>query len=300
MPMRDRLHAKIQYKTLGWDLSYQHNAADFYDLFGPVERSRRGDFFIASYNKTRIYDPPRQMDFFGSAAVYLGLERLPNAQNIASPKNIVALEAGVKYENTRKSLGGVDHEKGIAWRAAANVDVAQNEVFPKLHAGLDYGVPLPFPNSSAWIYARAGGAWGPRANALASFYFGAFGNNYVDDRPEKRYREQESFPGFDINEISARKFAKLTGEINLPPLRFAEVGTPFFYLSHVRPAVFAGVMSTEAPDNKGHRYYNLGGQFDFNFSVAIRLPMVFSVGAAAGWADGDSRKTELLASLKIM
>jgi len=30
------------------------------------------------------------------------------------------------------------------------------------------------------------------------------------------------------------------------------------------------------------------------------LPMIFSVGAAAGWADGDYRKTELLASLKIM
>jgi len=28
--------------------------------------------------------------------------------------------------------------------------------------------------------------------------------------------------------------------------------------------------------------------------------MIFSVGAAAGWADGDYRKTELLASLKIM
>ena len=300
MKMRDRLHARIQYKTLNWDLSYQHNGADFYDLFGPVERSRRGDFFVARYDKTSIYDPPRQLDFYGSAAVYLGLERLPNAQNIASPKNIVSVEGGVKYTNTRKSLGGVDHEKGIAWRASSVIDVAQNEMFPKLQAGLDYGVPLPFPNSSAWIYAHAGAAWGPRQSPLASYYFGAFGNNYVDDRPEKRYREMESFPGFDINEISARQFAKLTGEINLPPVRFAEVGTPFFYLTHVRPAVFAGVLSTEAPDRSSHRYYNVGGQLDFNFNVAIRLPMVFSVGAAAGWADGHYRKTELLASLKIM
>ena len=300
MSKRDRLHAKIQYKTLNWDLSYQHNGADFYDLFGPVERSRRGDFFVARYDKTSIYDPPRQLDFYGSAAVYLGLERLPDAQNIASPKNIVSLEGGVKYTNTRKSLGGVDHEKGIAWRASSVIDIAQNEVFPKLQAGLDYGVPLPFPNSSAWIYAHAGAAWGPRQSPLASYYFGAFGNNYVDDRPEKRYREIESFPGFDINEISARQFGKLTGEINLPPVRFAEIGTPFFYMTHVRPALFAGVMSTEAPDRSSHRYYNVGGQLDFNFNVAIRLPMIFSVGAAAGWADGDYRKTELLASLKIM
>ena len=40
----------------------------------------------------------------------------------------------------------------------------------------------------------------------------------------------ESFPGFDIDEITARKFARVTGEVNLPPIRFAEVGTPAFYL----------------------------------------------------------------------
>jgi hypothetical protein len=300
MAMRDRLHAKLQYKTLSWDLKYLHNAADFYDLFGPVERSRRGDVFSAAYNKTTIYDPPRQLDLFGSAAVYLGLERLPNAQNVPSPKNIVSFEAGARYTNTRKALGGVDHEKGVNWRAITNLDYAQEHLFPKLHGGVDYGVPLPFPNSSAWLYAHAGAAWGQRLHPLASFYFGSFRNNYVDDRPEKRYRELESFPGFEIDEISARRFAKLTGEINLPPIRFAEVGTPAFFLSHLRPAIFAGGMATKAPDGRGHDYLNVGAQLDLNFTVAMRLPMVFSVGAAGGWADGDYRKTEWLASLKIM
>jgi len=88
--------------------------------------------------------------------------------------------------------------------------------------------------------------------------------------------------------------------VNLPPVRFAEVGTPIFYLSYVRPAVFAGAMATHAPDGSNHHYYDLGAQLDLNFTLALRLPMVFSVGAAAGWADGHYRKTELLASLKIM
>ena len=57
---------------------------------------------------------------------------------------------------------------------------------------------------------------------------------------------------------------------------------------------------TDDPGGKGHNYYDLGAQLDLNFTVAMRLPMIFSVGAAAGWADGDYRKTELLASLKIM
>ena len=95
----------FEYKTLNWDFQYRHNGADFYDLFGPVERSRRGDVFIAAYNKTIIYDPPRQLDLFGSARLYFGLEQLPSAQNIASPKNIRSLEVGAKYTNTAQGAG---------------------------------------------------------------------------------------------------------------------------------------------------------------------------------------------------
>ena len=298
----DRFHATVQLKSLNWDITYRHNGADFYDLFGPVVRSLRGDNLTIKYDNVQIYDPPRQLDLFGSAAVYTGLETLPNAQNVPSPKDVVSLEAGAKYTDTRKALGGVDHEKGIEWRVISDLDwdPRAGEAFPKIYGGINYGVPLPMPNSSFWIYAHAGLGWGDRRHPLAAYYFGAFRNNYVDDRPEKRYREMESFPGFQIDEIAARKFARLTGEFNLPPVRFAEVGTPAFFLSYVRPAVFAGAMATQAPDLSNHRYYDVGAQLDLNFTIALRLPMVFSVGAAGGWADGHYRKTELLASLKIM
>lgn len=297
---RDRLHIGVKYKTLNWTFQYKHNGADFYDLFGPVERSRRGDAFTFEYKKTKIYDPPRQLDLYVNGGAYLGLEQLPASQNISSPKNVFSLEAGAKYENTRKSLGGVDHEKGIAWRAAAATDMAEGDFFPKLFGGIDYGVPLPWNNSSAWIYASGGIAGGKSQSPLGSFYFGSFRNNYVDNRPEKRYREQESMPGFEIDEIAARRFVKLTGEINLPPIRFAEVGTPALYLKYARPALFVGGMLAEDADGKGHNYQTVGAQVDLAFTVALRLPMVFSVGAAAGFADGDYRKTEFLASLKIM
>jgi hypothetical protein len=299
---KDRFHAKVQLKSINWDITYKHNGADFYDLFGPVERSLRGNSLVIKYDKIGIYDPPRQLDLFGSAAIYTGLERLPNAQNIPSPKSVASFEVGTKYTDTRKALGGVDHEKGIQWRALADLDYSPAEglAFPKIYGGIDYGIPLPMPNSSVWFYAHGGMGWGERLHPLAAFYFGSFRNHYVDDRPEKRYREMESFPGFEIDEIAARKFAKLTGEVNLPPIRFAEVGTPLFYLSYVRPAVFAGAMAAESPDGDGHHYVDFGAQFDLNFTVALRLPMVLSLGAARGYVDGDKRKTEWLASLKIM
>ena len=296
----ERLHLNLEYQTPNWKLTYWHNLADVYDLAGPVLRSRKGDAFIASYSKPLIYDPPRQLDIFGSASAFFGLKQLPGAQNVASPKELRSAEVGVRYTNTTKALGGVDHEKGVAARIAVAADQAEGHVYPKLYGGVDVGTALPWQNSSVWLYGNAGIAGGQHLSPLAAYYFGSFRNNYVDDRPEKRYREIESFPGFAIDEITARRFARLTGEINLPPVRFAEVGAPAFYLSHIRPAVFAGAMATQAPDGTSHRYMNLGAQLDLNFTVALRLPMVLSVGAAGGWADGDYRKTELLASLKIM
>ena len=300
MPDGERFHVNLEYQTPNWKLTYWHNLADVYDLAGPVLRSRKGDAFIASYDKPLIYDPPRQLDVFGSAAAYFGLSQLPGAQNIASPKELRSFEVGLKYTNTTKALGGVDHEKGVEGRIAVGSDQAQGDWFPRTYGSFSAGTALPWPNSSVWFYAHAGIVGGPHLSPVAAYYLGAFRNNYVDDRPEKRYRELESFPGFDIDEIAARKFAKVTGEVNLPPVRFAEVGTAAFYLSYIRPAVFAGAMATEAPDFTNHRYYDLGTQLDLNFTVALRLPMVFSVGMAGGWEDGHYRKTEWLASLKIM
>jgi hypothetical protein len=300
VPGPEKFHFDAEYQTPNWKLTYWHNLSDFYDLFGPVLRSRKGDAGIISYTKPLIYDPPRQLDIFGSFAAYFGLDDLPGAQNIPSPKDLRSGEVGLKYTNTTRALGGVDHEKGVEGQVTVGSDQAEGHFFPRISGSLSGGLPLPFPDSSFWLYGHAGAVSGPRLDPLAAYYFGAFGNNYVDDRPEKRYREAESFPGFDIDEISARKFAKLTAELNLPPVRFAEVGTPSFYLSYIRPAAFAGGMATEAPDGSGHHYLDVGTQLDLAFTVALRLPMVFSVGAAGGWADGHYRKTEWLASLKIM
>jgi hypothetical protein len=141
---------------------------------------------------------------------------------------------------------------------------------------------------------------GKRTSPLGAYYFGAFRNNYVDNRSEKRYREMESFPGFEIDELAIRRFGRATGEVNLPPIRFAEAGTPSFYLSYIRPAVFAGLMATKNQDGTSHTYSDVGAQLDLNFTVALRLPMVLSVGAAAGFDRGHYRKTEWMVSLKIL
>jgi hypothetical protein len=301
MPDKERIHADIEYRTLDWKVRYWHNDADIYDLAGPVLRSRKGDALILSYDKAKIYDPPRQLNVFGSVAGYWGLEQLPSAQNVTSPKNIYSGELGIRYTNTRQSLGGVDHEKGFAGRIVGGVDMAEDRLYPHLYGGADYGVALPWPNSSVWAYAAAGFAAGEPESPLGAYYFGSFRNNYVDNRPEKRYRELESFPGFDIDQIAAREFGKVTGEINLPPVRFEEVGAPAFFLSYARPALFGGTMLLRSPEKRSYQLFDIGAQVDLGFTVVMRLPMVFSVGVAHGFGDKDiDGQTEWMASLKIL
>jgi len=297
----DHLHADIELKTLKWRFRYWHNDADFYDLFGPVERSRKGDAFIVGYKESKIYDPPRELTLFGEAAVYLGLEQLPGAQNVQTGfRNLVSTEVGARYTNTSRSLGAVDHEKGIEAEIVADGDYAKSEFYPKLRAGLNLGFPLPVHNSSIWFYGAAGLARGEKASPLGSYYFGAFGNNYVDDRSVKRYRDYDSFPGFEINQLDARTFGKAIVELNLPPLRFAELGAPSFYVSSARTALFGGVLAVDHADGRSRRYETIGFQVDLNFTVALRLPMTLSLGAAHGFARDHEGKTEWLASLKIL
>ena len=129
---------------------------------------------------------------------------------------------------------------------------------------------------------------------------GGFGNNYVDDREVKRYRQFDSLPGFDIDEISAHRFARVMGELNLPPIRFRDVGTPSLYLSSARTAFFAGALVAEPSIGETRTLETVGVQVDFNFTAALRLPMVLSLGYAEGFEDGDDHGGETLLSLKIM
>ena len=295
-------HFDIEYKTLRWRFRYWHNDADFYDLFGPTERARAGDAGIIGYHYSVVYDPPRQLDLDVELAHYTGLDTLPAAQAVQTQFDTLTSGAvELTYTNTTRSLGAVDHEKGWRWNLALGADHANGDTFPSLRGGVDVGAPLPINNASVWLYTAAGAVGGNDLNSpLSSFYMGAFGNNYVDDREIKRYRDFDSFPGFDINEISARSFVRAVGELNLPPLRFEDVGIPAIFLQSMRPALFIGALEAEPSIGDRRSLQTLGVQTDWNFTVAHRLPMVFSLGYAQGFEDGERRGDEVLVSLKIM
>jgi len=311
LPSGQKLHVNVEYEHINWHARYWHNGADFYDLFGPTKRSRKGNAYIVGYEKALIFDKPRQLDFSADVAYFTGLDTLPGNQNIQTLlyQNILHGQVELNYTNTKKSLAAVDHEKGWRWDIVASADqpgnfvipeYTDNSVIPKLRAGLDFGFALPWKHSSIWFYNSAGIANGNRLNSLTNYYFGGFGNNYVDDREVKRYREFYSMPGFEIDAISARDFVKSVAEWNLPPIRFQSVGSPGFYLGWIRPAIFFAALKTDPGKSFDRWYTSAGMQLDLHFTVSHSHEMTLSFGYAAGFQSGENHDNEVMISLKIL
>jgi hypothetical protein len=297
----ERFHLNLEYRSINGYVRYWHNDADFYDLFGPTERSRKGDAVLAGYKWPLIYDPPIQMNFAADIAVYMGLDTLPGNQNVqASSTNIQSLDFKLDYADADKSIGAVDHEKGYRWELTWGTDHADDEFFPRARAGFDFGFPIGWEHSSLWLYSSAGLSGGDATNPLTPFYFGGFKNNYLDDKEVKRYREYDTLPGFEIDEVAARHFAKSVFEWNLPPVRFDDVGAPSLYLHSIRPALFSSVLWADPGLATERTLGNAGAQIDLNFTLAHRLPMTLSIGYAAGVEDWTKQGEEWLISLKIM
>ena len=68
-------------------------------------RSRKGDAIIAAY-QALIYDPPRQLDLFGSAAAYFGLDKLRAPRTSPVPKNLRSAEIGLQLHQHDLSWAG--------------------------------------------------------------------------------------------------------------------------------------------------------------------------------------------------
>jgi len=210
-------------------------------------------------------------------------------------------EVAARYTDVQRSLGAVDDEKGWTWALVYTGNRVSGEITPQVRGDLNYGFPLPLPHSSLWLRGDAGWANGDRNSTVANFYFGGFGNNYVDDKSIKRYRDYDSLPGFGIDEVSALSFVRGMAEWDLPAYVFESVGTPGFHLRWLRPSLFAaGLWADPGSPSQRKQYESVGGQADLYFSVLHRYDMTLSFGYAVGLQGSQRKGTEWMISLKIM
>ncbi len=311
LPSSEDIHATLEWRHIvatatplagSWTVTLRHNPADFYDLFGPTQRSLRGQSASVKYEKTLVYDKPREMHLTVDLSHYTNLDRLPRYQNVdVTFDTLSTFGALLEYTHVRKSLGAVDDEKGFTWSLGATADHVDGDTIPKVLAQFDFGFALPWKHSSIWLRNSAGAAFGEPLDEFANFFFGGFGNNYVDHGEIKRYREYYAMPGFELNAIPGRNFHRAMLEWNLPPVRFKRVGTSRFYLSWARTALFASNLTTNLDNSLIQlETQSYGIQIDFRFTVMSRLDMTLSTGYAKAYGNNSFSDDEWMISLKIL
>jgi hypothetical protein len=276
--------------------------SDLYDLFGPTKVGRKGYHALVGHKNVLIFDEPRRLEFDLNGSVDGNLDRLPEYQNIAvDVKRLFSFESKLSYADVRNSLGSVDDETGLRWSAAFQSRVVNRSLVPKFRGTYDRGFALPIGHSSIWLRNAAGFSPHEPGQPFANFFFGAFGNNYIDHLDEKRYRQDYAFPGIDLNAIGGRNFVKSTVEWNLPPWRFSRLGTPGFYATWLRPAVFLGGLAANVDARSARRRAaNAGGQLDLRLTVLSELEMTLSIGGAVAFERNQPVGREAMISLKIL
>ena len=187
------------------------------------------------------------------------------------------------------------------WTLFASDRYAQSTHCVRGRGHLAVGMPLPLTHSSLWLRSSLGYSWGERDNTLSNFYFGGFGNNWVDYQSVRRYHEYYAFPGLELNELEANNYGRLMAEWNLPPVRFKRAGWPSFYLTWMSPAIFTSAIVSDTEDDELRRtLYNVGAQIDFKVVIFSNLSATLSVGYAHAFEDGGGAGDEVMISLKIL
>jgi len=286
-----------------WNFGAALNGADFYDLVGPTKRSRKGNRFTIGYEKTLLFDGPRKSSLSFNVNHFSDMDALPRYQNVPTTiDSFSTFNGSWEYSNIRSSMGAVDGERGFRALLGTSVTHIEGDTVPQYLAELDFGFSLPLKNSSIWLRNAIGSADGDIDDPFANFFFGGFGNNYLDRGSVKRYREFYSMPGFELNELGGRNFAKTMFEWNLPPIRFESAGSPGFYLTWARPSIFVNHLTTNVDDRLIRREAQSAGiQIDFRITVLSRMSMTLSFGYARGFGDDlVTEDEEFMVSFKVL
>lgn len=306
---KNRWHATAELTYWNWTFQASWNKTNFYDLFGPTLRSRKGYNVGAAYDYTNSLQAPFSWRWGASINAYGDMDALPLFQNVALDKGISSFQTLYAYigaRKTRTSLGGTQPEQGYNWQIEGYSYLADGRLFPSLTATLDEGILMPFlRNTSGWLRLAVGQNFGNTASSLAYDYFGGFQNNYVDCGEVYRYRTPNAMPGTDIDAIKAYSYCKATAELNLQPLRFRNLGMLCLYPTYAQLSLFATDLAANPWGNcQFNNYVNVGAQLNIEVVLFNHMKTTWSIGYARMFNQSSSglkhNTGELLLSLKLL
>jgi len=302
LPEKQRLHLAMQFNYWSFNFKAGLNKTNFYDLFGPTKTGRAGYYAGMGYSWDLVFDKPYSSKLSLSIDYFGDLEKLPQYQNIdAGFSELTSLNIDYNYSKLMKTIGGIEDEYGWNIRPSAGAAYFNDMIVPDAVIAFDAGFLTGIRNSSIWIRSAVGKVFTEKESSFSRKYFGGFGNNYIDRLNVQQYRNIESFAGRGINEISAKDFAKVTAEWNLPPIMFREFGFLSAYIRFARLSVFGTALASDISDKDFRRFhYNSGAQLDFELVFFTLLKSTLSVGYARAYEKDTKPGNEFMISLKLL
>lgn len=302
--LKHQFHADLTWTFWNWTVNAAWNKSDFYDLFGPLQTSRKGWQTSVAYDRKYTLISPFGWNWGAMVAAYGGMDALPMFQNVEVDADINSFQYASAYigaSKMRGTLGSIIREEGWQAQLIGSTYLAGGKLFPALSLTADKGWLLPLQHTSFWLRSALGANFGDRNSAFGNDYFGGFRNNYVDWRQANRYQAINAMPGVGIDAIEAHNFGKLTGELTLPPLRFNNLGLLNFYPTYSSLALFSTVLATNPFQEHSREYYNLGAQVNVELVLFKYLKTTLSAGYARLWeGNTPGSQGQWMLSLKLL
>ncbi len=295
---RFHFRGKYEYKRKV-KLTFDHNAPDFFDLFNQRKKGMIGNRATASHTMYWKYDIPHKIKQVSEVAVYSGIKAINDNLVIVKYPDFMVLQSAVNSSNTRRSIGSVNNEKGTEWSVTGmffGVDAGKFEIVGGLHSEAGYYTPWLVPHNILHIKLSGGYRHTKSDMAIGKFYFGGFGNRYLETEKPKQYGKVFRFSGIPIYDLPTDRFLKCLLEHNLPPYRPGKPHLGHHYLSYIDFSWYGQGLWVNA--QRSDLWYSIGTQLNLTFKHWYNLESTLSFGAARAWFGGD-KSDAWFASLKL-
>ncbi|NIV71894.1 hypothetical protein GWN26_05645, partial [Candidatus Saccharibacteria bacterium] len=301
-PAQPRFHIKGQYKfKQRYRLGVEHNAPNFYDLVNERKRGMIGNKFTLGHTHFWKYDIPHKIKQKSEIAMYTGIEAINDNLVRVSRPDFAVLQSSVNSDNVRRSIGNVDDESGPRWTVTGmffGVEPFDHfEFVGGVHSEFGYFTPWAWPHNILHIKLSGGYRYTKDDLSIGKFYFGGFGNRYLDKGSVKQYRKVFRFPGIPIYSLPGERFVKGMFEHTLPPIRPGNAFLGQHFLSHIDFSWYTQGLWLKSPLND--LWVDVGAQVNFGFHHWFNLKSTFSAGIAQAWSENEN-SWEWFVSLKLL
>jgi hypothetical protein len=295
------LHFKGHYEyRKNHKLEIELNAPSFYDLVNKRKAGMSGDRYAYINTHYWKYDEPHEIKQTSELSVYRGVRAIFDNEVAVSEPDFAVFESALNSKNIRRTIGSIDSESGYDWTftlVGLSASPSSRQWGGGFHAEWNWFNRFLFPHNIAHIKIAAGYVTIQNELEIGKYYFGGFGNQYLDYREVRQYRDSFRFPGIPIYGLAAERFARLMFEHTMPPVRFHHLQFSGHGLSHIDLSWFSQALVTDAAT--AGDWVDLGAQLNLVFNHWYNLESTLSFGIAKAWSSEFS-DWDWMVSFKIL